>query len=653
MTGWKSGMKITAVAQKMQSLFDALILKIWPSTQGNFDYNIYADLVGYLYSCRKSIFFGALGAAIIMASVAVHDEIHSIIFYLMFFYLPISIARLLHVDAFKAENVAERTARIALHEARYFFMTMLNTVSLAIMTIAVMIYGQDEARLAVTCVIVGIATGIAGRNASMPKLVLVQTSTLLMPVVVGLLITGVPLLVVIALLTVMFFISMQQTTARLRSDTIEAREQASLAGHLARYDTLTDLPNRLHFNSVLDAHIKQGTPIGVIYLDIDHFKKINDANGLPAGDELLKLVGQRLKAVVPAGTAMLARFGGDEFVIMTSDSPQALAKAIASALTEPFLIDKLCLTVTASIGISPRSVSARSNAVDLVKFADLALYRAKQDGRNRAVVFDESMASDSNMRVVMEQRFRLALRQGRIDLHYQPIIDLETGKVIAAEALARWTDEVVGTVRPDQFVALAEDIGLIDEFGEYVLNKACLDAVNWDPGIMVAVNVSALQFRNTKRFYQAVRQALRLSRLPGSRLTLEITEGTMVHDFDVVRNVMLNIKKMGVAFALDDFGSGYCSLNYLDRLPFDKVKIDRSLVIMANTNKTQEIIIKMVSLIAREQSAIVVVEGIETQAQAIHMRQLGATHAQGYFFGRPVADQSALIAAGTKSLLRA
>lgn len=632
--------------QKFQDRLDGWMMRLWPSTQGHFDYNIYADLVGYLYSCRNSIIFGAIGAAIIMAAVAVHDDIHSMLFFLLFFYAPVSIARLVHVNAFKAEPPAARLGRIAVHEARYFFMTMLNTVSLAVMTVIVMVFGQNESQLAVTCVIVGIATGIAGRNASMPKLVLVQTSTLLLPVIIGLMATGKPLLFLIALLTVMFFASMQQTTARLRSDTIEAREQASLAGRMARFDTLTDLPNRAHFNTILEDRLKQGLEAGILYMDIDHFKKINDAHGHPVGDDLLKQVAERLTSIPVSENTVIARFGGDEFVIVTDGNTETLAKAITSALVEPFALEKQCLSISCSIGIAWSTQSSNATAIDLLKHADLALYEAKQKGRNCTVVFNESMASQSNMRAVMEQRFRIALRKGKIELHYQPIVDLETGVIIAAEALARWNDDVVGIVRPDQFVALAEDIGLIDQFGEYILNKACLDAAKWDPGIVVSVNVSALQFRNSKRLYQTVRQAISLSKLPGSRLVLEITEGTMVHDFDVVRGVMMHIKKLGVAFALDDFGSGYCSLNYLDRLPFDKVKIDRSLVMTANSNKTQEIIIKMVSQIAREQSALVVVEGIETQAQAIHMRQLGATHAQGYFFGKPVADQSALMKGG-------
>lgn len=615
-----------------------LSTELWPSTQGHLARDIYEDLVDYLYACRSSVIGGALGGLLCFGYISYAEVIPGLTVLLLAAYIPLNIGRVVHVELYKRIKPAERARRAEVHEARYGLITVANSALMGIMTATVMTAGSMEAKLAVTAVMVGIATGAAGRNACMPRIVLAQSIVMMMPVMIGLALSDTEIGIVFALLIFLFFGSMLNIADRIRIDTIGARQEARRADRMARFDALTGLPNRIEFDRALGAAIVEGRRPSVLYIDLDRFKKINDTQGHPSGDALLRQVAHRVATLLPNDGTLLARFGGDEFVVMSMDRPAELADRIVNACHEPFLLATGSALIGASVGIA--LFEPGTTGIDLVKRADLALYRAKDGGRDRAVVFHPSMEQHSAQHALMEDRLRNALKDGLIEVHFQPIIHMASNTIASAEALVRWKDPTLGQVRPDIFIALAENVGLIDTLGEHVLHKACVAAANWDDEISVAVNISAMQFREPARLKGAVMSALAQSGLSGNRLELEITESTMIEDFDTVRETVLALKLIGVRIALDDFGTGYTSISYLDRIPFDKVKIDRSMVLSAMDKDAASIAIKMIAQIARAQNATVVVEGIETEGQALKMAKLGCGYAQGFLFGRPSDDQS-------------
>jgi diguanylate cyclase (GGDEF)-like protein len=614
---------------------------LWPSTQGHLARDIYEDLVAYLYACRSSVIGGALGGLVMFTFIAWSENIPGLTGLLLLAYIPVNLLRVVHVEHYRRLKPAERNRDAELHEARYGIITVGNSALMGIMSALIMFAGSIEAKLAITCVILGIATGSAGRNACMPRIVSGQTSVMLIPIIIGLALSGNSTGWVLSFLIFLFFGSMQNIAARIRVDTIGARQEARRADQMARFDPLTGLPNRIEFDRVLGAAIAEGRLPSVLYIDLDRFKKINDTQGHPSGDALLRQVAHRIASLLPGDGAMLARFGGDEFVVMAMDRPAELADRIVNACHEPFLLATGSALIGASIGIALHEPGI--TGVDLVKRADLALYRAKDGGRDRAVVFHASMEQHSAQHALIEDRLRNALKNDLIEVHFQPIVHMGSNTIAAAEALVRWKDPTLGQVRPDIFIAMAENVGLIDTLGEHVLLKACKAASYWDDQIAVAVNISAMQFREPARLKAAVMNALSVSGLPGHRLELEITESTMIEDFDTVRETLLALKMIGVRIALDDFGTGYTSISYLDRIPFDKVKIDRSMVLAAMDKDAASIAVKMIAQIARAQNASVVVEGIETEGQALKMVRLGCGYAQGFLFGRPSDDQSRYI----------
>jgi diguanylate cyclase (GGDEF)-like protein len=477
------------------------------------------------------------------------------------------------------------------------------------------------------------------KYSAMPRLANAQINILLIPIAFGLAATGETFATILGMLLITFLKVMKDTACRIQDDTIAAREQAAKAEYMASYDQLTGLANRRQFEEALSAWLKASDFISILYLDLDGFKDVNDAHGHPVGDELLVQVAGRLKAVADPEDSLVSRFGGDEFVILTRSDAVKLANKCLEAFKTPFDLSAATLLIEASIGINSSAMS--KDPVELLKNGDIALYSAKKIKHAAYAVFDSAMAEDVERKLLFQGRLRRAIANNEITLHYQPIIDLKSGEIVSAEALARWTDDVLGVVQPDIFIAATEDMGLIDELGGQLLSKACLAAVGWDEHLRVAVNVSPLQFRNPKRLIEDIKKALALSRLPGCRLCIEITEGTMIDDFKGVSATMEEIRALGVTLALDDFGSGYCSLAYLNRIPFDKIKIDRSMMTAAIESKPQQIVIEMVTRIANELDAQVVVEGVENQAEVFKMLSLGVHQAQGYLFGRPAGANDA------------
>jgi diguanylate cyclase (GGDEF)-like protein/PAS domain S-box-containing protein len=423
-------------------------------------------------------------------------------------------------------------------------------------------------------------------------------------------------------------------TARRRT---EARIE-----YMATHDTLTGLPNRAQFRadteSAIDLRSDNDNGPAIVMLDIDNFKTINDTMGLPTGDALLCALAGRVKSCLPKN-CIAARLGGDEFGILQTDALQpdaaiALAKDLMVLLAEPLDLDGVQVKVRASIGIAMANEKT-TNADELLKNADLALNRAKTEGRATYRVFDPEMAKSANLRRQMEVDLREAVVADRFELHYQPIMNIRQGGVAACEALLRWNDPKRGLIPPMEFIPLAEEIGLIGEIGEMVLRKACIEAMSWSSDIKVSVNVSPLQF-NSRDLMADVAGALAASGLSPYRLDLEITESVLLAHTEDVLETLHRLRAMGVQISMDDFGTGYSSLNYLRRFPFDKIKIDKSFVRDVDSSEDATVIVRAVTSIAGSLGMITTAEGIETLEQLERVRAGGCAEAQGYLFCRPL-----------------
>jgi diguanylate cyclase (GGDEF)-like protein len=426
----------------------------------------------------------------------------------------------------------------------------------------------------------------------------------------------------------------------LTEDATARKAIAAQIERMARIDSLTGLANRFTFNEALRkaCHAANELEFAVLYIDLDNFKHINDSLGHDSGDRLLAAMAKRLSGFSRQGD-LLARLGGDEFVVLHSgptESALDLAQRIINSMAAPFEIEGSTIYVTTSIGIASAPEHG-SDPMDILRASDIALYAAKAAGRNALAKFDPSMAEALVQRREVENDLREACHTGRLFLHYQPIIDLATGRVTSCEALMRWKHPLKGMIPPDVFIPIAEQTGLIAEMGSWVIRQACMDAANWPEQIAVSVNISAFQFKDPKRLIDTVKDALLMSRLEPSRLELEVTESLLIEDRRSTLEAIRSLRRIGVRFSLDDFGAGYSSLAYLARYPFSSVKIDRSFAENVTSDTPSRSIIEAVCQLARRLGLHVVVEGIETEEQRRAVEKLGAEQAQGYLFGRPEA----------------
>jgi diguanylate cyclase (GGDEF)-like protein len=418
--------------------------------------------------------------------------------------------------------------------------------------------------------------------------------------------------------------------------------------HLALHDPLCGLPNRIFFGERLEATIdtvhRGGPSAAVFYIDLDHFKDVNDTLGHPIGDELIRSVTQRLARTL-RGNDMVARLGGDEFAVLSTAGTdhaalQAIAARIISALCAPYAIANQTIVIGASIGIAVIHQHVGSGA-DVMRHADLALYRAKNEGRNRACIYDTQMDDNLLKRKLLENDLRSAIDNDQLHLAYQPIVNNSGEIVVGVEALCRWTHPERGEIPPVEFIPVAENSGLIIQLGEWVLRRACIDGKAW-PGLSVSVNVSPLQFRRAD-FVDVVERILAETEFDPTRLELEVTESTLIGNVETAELAMFRLKAFGVRLALDDFGTGYSSLLYLRRFPFDKLKIDRSFVHSIEKAADAAAIVHAVVSLGRGLGMKVTAEGVETAEQHLFLRAAGVHSMQGYRFGRPVS--AALITA--------
>jgi diguanylate cyclase (GGDEF)-like protein len=425
-----------------------------------------------------------------------------------------------------------------------------------------------------------------------------------------------------------------------------AAEQQALK--LARHDPLTDLPNRRLFAEKLDAALLRTTSEGcrtaVLMLDLDGFKTINDIYGHVAGDRTLLEVGERVSKVLRSDT-MLARVGGDEFAIVlpnivSLDDPAGLARRIVGAIAEPFMIGGAATTLGIGIGIAVAPDDGTEHD-ELVRRADLALYRAKAEGQSAIRFFEAGMDEHVKRRMQIERELRNALAAKTIVPYYQPLVSLADSRIIGFEALARWESEELGVISPVVFIPIAEECGLIGELGDQLLRRACLDAVAWPADIKLAFNISPIQLRNDSL-------GLRIMTILGDtgfdphRLEIEITESALVDNLENAQRVIDQLRQSGIRIALDDFGTGYATLRQLQTLHLDKIKIDRSFVDHVSQDNDSMVIVRAVLGLASGLGLTTTAEGIEDAEQLAYLRAHGCAEGQGYLFGKAIPAQMTL-----------
>jgi diguanylate cyclase (GGDEF)-like protein len=427
----------------------------------------------------------------------------------------------------------------------------------------------------------------------------------------------------------------------LLEDITERRNAEARISHLARYDELTELPNRVNFRDEIERLLKMPQEAGqlsaLLFVDLDQFKQVNDTLGHPCGDQLLCAVADRLRAMLRPED-FVARFGGDEFVVFqqnidSSEEAAALARRIVDHLSERYKIDNHLVEIGASVGIALTSPDVSADT--LLKNADMALYRAKADGRGTFCFFHTEMAQIVESRRILELDLRKALANEEFELFFQPLVNLKSGKITTCESLLRWNHPVRGTVSPVDIIPVAEDMGMIVDLGRWILRKACMECMKWPEGVSVAVNFSPQQFHQ-RDVLSEIRYALEVSGLPAQRLEIEITESSLLRNTQLTHDVLSQLRAIGVRISLDDFGTGYSSLSYLHNFPLQKVKIDRSFLEGIDADRPLTLL-RGVARLSADLGMQVVVEGIETNEQLELISADGSvTEAQGYLFSRPV-----------------
>ena len=423
-------------------------------------------------------------------------------------------------------------------------------------------------------------------------------------------------------------------------DITERKEAEARIAHMAHHDALTDMPNRVLLRERMAEALAQRTRnnkfLGMLCLDLDNFKLVNDTLGHPVGDRLLQAVAERIQSVVRKGETA-ARLGGDEFAVLvpeasTPEEVSVLARRLIEVVGEPYKIDDTVVTVGTTVGIAVAPGDGE-DADHLLRNADMALYRAKADGKGTYRFFEPEMDSRAQARRRLEIDLRTAIAEENLEVHYQPIVDFATDKITGLEALLRWPHPERGSIPPSEFIPLAEETGLITSLGRFVLRRACKDATLWPDGVMLAVNLSPLQFRVGNVFLM-VKEALEETGLKASRLDLEITESVLLEKTDQVIASLHALRALGVRISMDDFGTGYSSLSYLRSFPFDKIKIDRSFVRDLESNQGTRAIVRAVLGLAAGLDMKVVAEGIENKQDLAYLMSEGCREGQGFLFSR-------------------
>jgi diguanylate cyclase (GGDEF)-like protein len=609
-----------------------------------------SELVAALYATPGTILIGTVTVTAVMAAAAILTGHDSAFYAMAASMIGIGVFRLFSHGHYK-KTISAPADKAGV--ARLEKLAMAGAWSTAALVSAFGSYAvlhytyQPVAALAIAQTI-GYLAGISGRNTSRPLITRVQVLIAATPFMLALVSTLDPAYLVIglsvALTTVLTFSSAQviyrMFVARLRT----MRELE----HLAVNDTITNLYNRRGFMREIRALAATGQPLTLISVDIDRFKTINDTFGHDVGDALLQSFGETLiEGLTPGDIA--ARTGGDEFMIATARNAEeacALAARLVMLLGRQRFIGGRHVTATASMGIAAAGCGATIE--DALKCVDIALYRAKLDGRNRFVMYTPEIKSEHEENLALEAEMRDAIRTGQFQLHFQPIYNPRSGTAMMVEALLRWNHPCRGQLSPCIFIPLAERTGLITVLGAWVLAEAVKAALSWPRGVGVSVNVSARQFERDHDFVGIVEGVLRMSGLEPHRLTLEITESSLIDDSDHVVERLVALRTLGVRVALDDFGTGYSSLSYLAHLPIDTIKIDKSFSQEIGTSRKAEFLMNAVTQLAHDMKLRLIVEGIETEEQLAAIGKYAIHGIQGYIFSRPMTFDELLPIIGNR-----
>jgi diguanylate cyclase (GGDEF)-like protein len=491
----------------------------------------------------------------------------------------------------------------------------------------------------------GYGAGAAGRNTGKPLIAIGQLMLCCLPLVIGLLVSPTVITLLVAVATILFMLVIVDVTLLTYQTVLKAfverQEKLALAEvfeKLSKTDQLTGIDNRRTLRDTLERVLaSEAVTIGILWLDLDRFKQINDTMGHVVGDEVLRHVANQI-VDQSLGALSVARFGGDEFILAVRVEDDAHAMQIAESVRvsvgRPIGSGQSLKDVTVSIGVA---VSAPGiSADDLLRHADVALYGSKAKGRDCVTLFDPEMERQMLDRKMIEHDIRCAIPNGEFQLHFQPIVEMNSGRVESFEALLRWNHPTRGEISPDDFIPIAENIGIIGDVTKWVLLEACAAAHDWPNDISVAVNISALLLRG-RELPALVTGALKMSGLDASRLELEITESAIVEDNHNATMLLEELQALGLRVSLDDFGTGYSSLSYLCRYRFDRLKIDRSFINSAGHKREARAVVEGIASLAKSLNLSVVAEGIETIEQRKYISQLDIGAAQGYYFARPMS----------------
>jgi diguanylate cyclase (GGDEF)-like protein len=613
-----------------------------------------ASLVRTLYSSPASLVIGALTCSVTAGCIA-HVSGN---FALLLCSIAIHLTGLFRIAGAIAYNRTEHnaTSRERLHWERiYEIGAWLYASLLGAMAYLTFTQVNHTILLLMAAIpVTGYAAGVAARNAGRPLIAIGQLCLCMVPIMLGLVVMGSALSITLAVLTLLFVLGIMDISLQTYevvytalSGKQEKSEVAARFEKMARSDMLTGLDNRLamqmRLGELLDSLDERPTDkVAVIWMDLDHFKAINDTLGHLAGDKVLIVTAQRVKAVLgPRG--WLARFGGDEFVIMatieTVEEASRLGGEILDSVSQPVSINENTVEVAASLGVAVAPDHGRQSEI-MLKNADIALYHAKNDGGKKVRAFEPFMHEDFLMHRQIESGLQEALANDEFTLLFQPIVDLETGKTRSCEALLRWKHPELGDVSPAVFIPVAESAGLIGDITEWVLRKACEAAAGWPEDVNVSVNISPALLKQTNLPVTII-ETLVNTGMVARRLELEITESVLLDKSPHTNSLLRQLQKMGLRLCLDDFGTGFSSLTYLRSWEFDTIKIDKSFIRNIANSPTDQKIIGAVVQLAKSLQVATVAEGVETEEQLDRVRDAGCSRVQGYYYARPMtADQA-------------
>lgn len=627
------------------------LLARWKSGENAVDDRVRALLLGTLYTQPTSLAIGAING-VASSLIAAHITGSHLLAKAAALLTVIAAARVIVAFSY-TRQIRPENARLwetAYEIGAFSYAAMIGLIA------GLSIWQEVDGHIQVMTVAVALCygTGIAARNAGRPNIAIGQLFLSLIPVIIGLLHVGSLAYIVLAVTVTLLLPAMMSISlnvfATLRQSILEAQTNAELAARmqiLAQTDVVTDIANRAGLNQQIDEKLNalpDDRKLMMLWIDLDRFKEVNDTLGHPVGDKVLKEIAQRLTVQAPAHAAV-ARFGGDEFIIACELGNRTEAERIAcdvlDEINRPFRIDDERLTVGASVGVAMLPDDSH-DAATLMQSADLALYHAKVAGGNRVSFFDGSMTRDLVRRREIEAELRAAILRDELSIFFQPIIDLETGRIKTFEALVRWFHPEKGELRPDEFIPVAEETGVIITLGNWITMQACKACAQWPEDITVAVNLSPVQIKAPGAAL-GIQNALREAGLAPSRLELEVTESVFLGDDDNTGRFLDELTAMGVRFALDDFGTGFSSLGYINKFPFKKIKVDRSFVSGPNVGKKSEAIIRAVAEMGATLEMDIVAEGLETVEQVSAVREAGCNLGQGYYFSRAVPDYLALM----------